>query len=374
MSTGGGILQNLWTTFLTILVYLSSFLGLTPSAATGGAQGSAPSYGGGSPITPAVVNYASGVEVMAYYMERTPGDMQPYNSLLKASPALTTIIPFSYNADATGRISGTVNQRMLALARARGLKVLALVHNAGDGRFSASTAHALLGTAWSRRTVIENVYDLLVHNGFDGVNIDLENVPTGDRANLTAFFRDLSARLRPDHFLVTASLPAKTYDDHASSWSGAYDYAALVPYLDLALLMTYDEHSAGGHPGPVASFGWVERVIGYAESVFSPQRIVLGVPAYGYAWSGVTGKAITHGQAASLLVSRGITPSWDAWAQVPYFQYNDQGLLHNVWYENGASAAVKAALARRHGLRGVAVWRLGSEDPAVWSEIARLWQ
>ena len=366
-------MQSLVSTFLAVLVYLSSMIGLTPAADHSGSALAPPPQATGlveqAPSGPPV-NYPGATEVMGYYAERFSGDPAAYASLREAAPSLTSVAAFSYRVNAAGRISGTLNRRMFTLARARGLKVLALVHNAGKGTFDSGVAHAMLANPLARQRAIDGLADLLVQNGLDGVNLDLEGIPASDRALFTAFVRDLSARLRPKHFLLTASLPAKTGDDPGSSWSGAYDYRALSPYLDQVVLMTYDEHVAGGQPGPVASLAWVDSVVRYAVTAFPRQKIILGIPAYGYVWSSRGDKAITFGQAASLIRRYGVTPAWDYAAQVPHFQYTQAGATYRVWYENNRSAAAKAALVRRYGLRGVAVWRLGYEDPALWNSLA----
>lgn len=364
-------MQSILPTLMAVLVYLASFFGLTPGG--GGASGGTyipPTAGQTYAPTAPAVSYPGATEVMAYYAERTPGDAAPYQSLARAAGALTTVIPFSYQVNYAGAITGRVNSRMLSLARARGLKVLALVHNAGSGRFDSGAVHAFLANPMARQRAIDQLYTLLVQTGLDGVNLDLEGVPPQDRWNLTAFVQALATRLRPRHFLVTASLPAKTYDDRNSRWAGAYDYRALSPYLDQVILMTYDEHIAGGAPGPVASYTWVDKVVRYAASVFPRQKIVLGLPSYGYAWSSRGDRAVTFSQVGSLLKQYGVSPSWDYAAQVPYFRYYRDGVLYRVWYENSRSAAQKAALVKKYGLRGVAVWKLGYEDPALWTALA----
>lgn len=365
--------QSLLPTLLAVLFYLGSLLGVTPGGGTDrSAEGNYPPPSAVQPVAPIPpVSYPGATEVMAYYAELRAGDPAPLRSLSQAARALTTVIPFAYRIDAAGNISGRIDRRLLTLARANGLKVLALVHNAGTGRFDAGTAHALLTNPLARQRAIDQLYTLLIQSGLDGVNLDLENVPARDRWFLTSFVRDLAAKLRPRHFLLTASLPAKLKDDRKSSWSGAYDYQALNPYLDQVVLMTYDEHVPGGQPGPVASYGWVDRVVRYAVTAFPRQKIVLGIPAYGYVWSSRGDRAVNYGQVASLIKRNGVSPVWDHRAQVPYFQYSQAGYTHRVWYENNRSAALKASLVKTHGLRGVAVWRLGNEDPALWAALAQ---
>ena len=42
---------------------------------------------------------------------------------------------------------------------------------------------------------------------------------------------------------------------------------------------------------------------------------------------------------------------------------------HEVWIEEHESAVARLALAERHGVGGVALWRLGHEEARVWSAL-----
>jgi len=44
---------------------------------------------------------------------------------------------------------------------------------------------------------------------------------------------------------------------------------------------------------------------------------------------------------------------------------------HEVWLEGNASAAARLPLADRYRTSGVALWRLGHEDPSLWTLIER---
>ncbi|MGE5530032.1 MAG: glycosyl hydrolase family 18 protein [Patescibacteria group bacterium] len=362
-------MQGIWSTLLAILVYLGTMAGVVPAAGTGaGYYPPATGLPGGSATrSPA---YAGGREIMAYYAKRRADDDLPYQALNRATGMLTTVIPQAYRIDGSGRISGAPDRRAYALARARGLKVVALVQNTGNSGFDAGAVHALLADPMARARAVNGLYNLVIQYGLDGVNLDLENVPPGDRDRLTSFIRELAARLRPGRFLFAASLPAKIRDERGSSWSGAYDYHAIGPYLDQAVIMAYDEHVPGGAPGPVASLGWVDAVLRYAVTAFPRQKLVLGLPAYGYVFSARGSWAVNHAQAVSLAARAGASPAWDYRAQVPFFVYTGQGIRHTVYYEDNRSVALKAGLAARYGLRGVAVWRLGYEDPGLWRAIA----
>ena len=188
----------------------------------------------------------------------------------------------------------------------------------------------MLTNSASRSRAINGIARILVEKGYQGVNIDFENVPARDRYYLTAFFSELADELRPRHLMVTASVPAKTYDDHSSSQSGAYDYGALSPFLDQVMIMTYDEHYSGGSPGPVASYPWVEKVIRYSLNYIPNNKIVVGIAAYGYDWSWSSGKALQYNAIQNLIHKYKIVPKWHSIYKVPYFTYRSWGVTHQV--------------------------------------------
>jgi spore germination protein len=174
---------------------------------------------------------------------------------------------------------------------------------------------------------------------------------------------DLTALFHENGYYVTLSVPAETADEPSNGWTGAYDYRALGRAADLIMIMAYDEHSVGSSAGPIADPHWVEAVIRYASRTVDPAKVILGLPAYGYDWP-------ADGAPATAI-------SWWQWQQlvehydpqspgVGHLQYWDQGVLHEVYYENLASFLDSLRLAVGYNLRGIVLWRLGIEDPSIW--------
>lgn len=351
--------------------------GLIKSLITIAAYILAQGKGSAAPPLPSGTSAPAGSRaVIGYYSEYYPGDKRPYEALKARSGSLTAIAPFSYFLDGSGNLTGVHPTKAVTLAKARGLKVLALVHNhTRSGGFSSGTVHRMLTNPTARGRAVAKLLSLVQTQGYHGVNLDLENIPAKDRHYYTAFVRELAQALRPRGYLVTASVPAKTGDERYNNWSGAFDYAALAPWLDQIMLMTYDEHSSYGKPGPVASLPWVERVVDYARSVIPSRKIVIGLAGYGYDWVvGRTGaKAREFPEIQSLADRFGLTPRWNESLKVPYLRYYSGGKQRVIWYENNWSAAYKLELVNRYNLGGVALWRLGGEDPRLWPLIeARL--
>src|SRR5205814_95633 len=58
--------------------------------------------------------------------------------------------------------------------------------------------------------------------------------------------------------------------------------------------------------------------------------------------------------------------------QAPHVTYVNNGVSHDLWYENRQSFEAKIGFIQQRGLAGFAVWRLGQEDPGIWPSLAGL--
>lgn len=320
---------------------------------------------------PAVSAPSATRSVVGYYTVNFSGDRSSYDVLKAQTGALTAIAPFSYSVSRTGKVTGNHFSDAMKLVRDNGLKSLALVHNISGSNFSKSEVSALLNSAPARAAAVKNITNILTDRGYDGVNIDFENVPPGDRAVLTKFMKELAAALKPKGLLVTMSVPAKHTDSSKSAWVGAFDYRALGEICDQVMLMTYDEHTSGTGAGPVASAPWVEKVIKYAVSQIPRHKVLMGIAAYGYDWNTQTNKAraVSYSQAMNTASKNGVRVGWDDRAQVPSYSYKSGGVTRRVYFESADSLKIKLKLVERYDIGGIAIWRLGQEDDASWRVI-----
>lgn len=294
------------------------------------------------------------------------GDSSSYNSLTANTSTIDEIASLTYVTDGYGNISGQVPTNQITFANNNGIKTLAMISNNFDGNI----AKTLLESPSNRQALINNILNASKINGYKGVNVDLEGIYYYDRSYLTTFMSELYSTLNPQGFYVTIAVPAKTSDSPTASWSGAYDYAALAKYSDQVVLMTYDEHYPGGTPGSIASIGWVENVIKYAVTVIPKEKLLLGTAAYGYDWSSNGTKAYGISSIYNLASTHGAVIKWDSVSQSPYFTYTDaSSVSHTVWFENAQSLNYKLDLVNSYNVSGIAIWRLGLENPDYWTSI-----
>ena len=320
----------------------------------------------------------TGSQVWGYYVEDWA--LSSWSSFAANADRLTGVVPWAFSLDGSGNIrladqlSGAQLAQVLQHAGAAGLKTHLLVQNFRDGAFDRTAVHRLLNDPQARRRPADGLVQQARNWGAAGIHLDLENVPPEDRGALTTFVQELAARLHQEGLELSMALPGKTADRPSHAWSGAFDYPALAPHLDWVVLMTYDQHSRTGSPGPIAAAPWVEAVVQYAlASGFSPERVLLGLAGYGYDWPREgTARSLTHPQVMALFeeqrrLTPGLTLRWDGTAKSPYFHY---GSGNQVWFENRESHGAKLQIASRYGLAGVALWRLGQEDPDSWTLLA----
>jgi spore germination protein YaaH len=90
----------------------------------------------------------------------------------------------------------------------------------------------------------------------------------------------------------------------------------------------------------------------------------MGVAGYGYDWPRAgKGRAVTYNSAMDTARKNGATIHWDAKAKAPYYRY---GNGRQVWFESKQSLSYKLAIVNKFSLAGIAIWRLGQEDPGYW--------
>ncbi len=351
---------------------------ITPPAASGaGAIPSSPSTVQNPVVNPVPQTPEVRKMVLGYYVKDWEQDNSSFNSVRNYGDSLTSLALFSFAVDEKGNLNGKNDLEAITLARQKNLKIYALIHNIYFGQWpkSPNVAKAVLANPEVRTTTVNNIVSLVKRNGYDGVNIDIENINPADRDNYTSFVRELSSRLKPDGYTISLSVGAKERDDPKNTWSWPWDYQALEPLVDYLAIMAYDEHNYGSGPGPVASVGMVERVIKYALSVLPKEKILLGLAAYGFDWTQDRVLAPEYLSFSKILERAKLfnTPIlWDEVSRTPYYRYNVNGLNHEVWFENAWSTAAKVELVQKYDLAGVAIWRLGFEDPAGWTYLKKL--
>ena len=123
----------------------------------------------------------------------------------------------------------------------------------------------------------------------------------------------------------------------------------------------------------VAPLNRVREVVEYALTRISASKLFLGVPTYGYDWTlpyvrgGAGAPSLSPVEATQIAVERGAEILYDETAQAPWFRYlDDDGRLHEVWFEDARSISAKLRLAEELNLYGIGYWNSMRRFPQNW--------
>lgn len=302
--------------------------------------------------------------VLGYYENPWVGQDEStgsYPSMKAFSKSLSSIGPFWYKVAKDGSIETKENLAVYEEARSLGLKVYPLVTNIREATDN------ILGNADIRKIATDNLVNLVKEKNYDGINIDFELLAPSHRDNLTAFMQELYPKLKALNKTVIISVFPQV--EIHESVSGAYDYPKLSQYADYLQIMTYDNHWSTSAPGAIAPIDWYEKNIQYAVEHCGADKVLVGVSAYGYDWDkNNKGETITYPNAIVLADKKGAEIKYDETVQAPYFKYDD----HEVWFENARSVAAKLNVVAKYKPAGIAIWRMGQEQPEIWQEIDKI--
>ena len=287
------------------------------------------------------------------------------DSTLNATlPYLTFLSPFSYRSDTLGNLTPTFRLDTALSAAQETANLLTLTNLLEEGGFSSQIAHAILTDQTVQDTFLENTEALLRQGGWYGVNVDFEYIYPFDRESYNQFLGRLTERMHRLGYIVVTALAPKLSEDQQGLLYTAHDYAFHGRTADYVVLMTYEWGYIRGPAMAVAPINKVRQVLDYATSVIPAEKILMGVPNYGYDWTrpfaqGTSARPLTNVEAVTLAGQVGASIQFDQVAQSPFFRYRGTGgKQHEVWFEDARSLRAKYTLVNEYGLAGVSFWNL----------------
>ena len=291
--------------------------------------------------------------------------------------------PVWYQLDAAAdgsinRYGGACDGVLVAEAHAGGTLVLPLINNYYEGvGFDATPVSTVAHSPTLRAAHVATLVSETLACGYDGIDLDYESLNgEDDREPFSLLVEELAAALHAQGKLLSVTVHPKTSEP--GSWKGpqAQDWSRIGAAADRFRVMTYSYHWSTSGPGPIAPLFWVEEVIRFAVQEVDPHEVYMGIHFYGLDWGEGPAESLVWEEVQDLLTAQGAERQWTARdgsnqpVAEPWLTYTVGSTAHEVWYADGESVAARLPLVARYGLGGIAVWRLGGEDPAAWGAIA----
>lgn len=282
-------------------------------------------------------------------------------------PYLSSLSVFSYGFTTAGDLVPPAldDSFMIDAALRSGVRpVLTLTPLGPDGNFNNALITAVVNNQEARDNLLNNLLATVQAKNFQGVDIDFEYIRPEDRVPFAGFVAEVRNFLAPYGYHVSVALAPKTSDTQAGLLYEGKDYGLLGEAADSVLLMTYEWGYTYGPPMAVAPLDKVRQVVEYAVTRITPSKIDLGIPNYGYDWTlpFVQGSSrattVSNLEAVRIAVEAGVPIQFDEVAMSPFFRYEKDGQLHEVWFEDVRSYREKFSLLPAYGLRGMGYWQI----------------
>ena len=298
---------------------------------------------------------------------------------LEAAAAADTVdeVDFDwYHTQADGSVTAEdEDPDLVGAARDHDLNLFATVTNStsSGSAFSRDLAAAVLASPDRRQRFIDDLVTLVKDMGYDGVDLDWEDLRPADRDRFSALVEDLADALHAeDRFLSIAVMP-KTSEPGEWDNQKYADWSRIGKAVDEFKIMTYSYSGPWGDPGPQAPLEWIDRVLTFAERKVPPSKVFMGVPFYGFDWHGGSVATVSGHRGASLAQTHDATVSRDASSQEATMTFTDGGETHTVYFQDEKAVAAKlAALRADHpDIAGISIWVMGQEASGFWPLITR---
>ncbi|MBU3805128.1 MAG: hypothetical protein H9872_10285 [Candidatus Cellulosilyticum pullistercoris] len=229
----------------------------------------------------------------------------------------------------------------------------------------------ILSSTNKRQYVIDQVIQYARTYGFDGINIDIENIQTETSDVWVQFMRELYPQLKAQGLIVSVDVYMP------SEWSNHYEREKVAASSDYFMVMAYDQHWSGSEEaGSVSEIPWVENGIQKNLEEVPKEKLVLGIPFYTRLWiersNGLNVKSYSMASIQEVISSWGVLPIYDEASGQNYVEHVQEDGIYKVWLEDYESISKRIALMEKYELAGYGAWRLGYETSDIWDILKKV--
>jgi cellulose synthase/poly-beta-1,6-N-acetylglucosamine synthase-like glycosyltransferase/peptidoglycan/xylan/chitin deacetylase (PgdA/CDA1 family)/spore germination protein YaaH len=302
---------------------------------------------------------------LAFYIN---GDPYSYASLQEHAAQITHVCPeWMTVTDGMGDLQIDADTRVSKLAGNKGIALMPLLTNlVGDTWQPEAIENLAHGPADRQDRFIQSVLSTLRNAKASGVVVDWQQIDPAYKKDITKFIDKFADALHDDNKeLWLCVQPGQELD--------YIDFDALADNVDRFVAMLFDETSDTDPPGPLASRSWFEGWVRVLLEGSDTKQWIIAIGSYGYDWTigGKKAELISFSEAMSRANDAEIKsvdvrgPSYS-----PYFYFQDEDKEHAVWFLDTVTFLNQVREVRDQKAGGFALYRLGSEDPAIWDALA----
>jgi cellulose synthase/poly-beta-1,6-N-acetylglucosamine synthase-like glycosyltransferase/peptidoglycan/xylan/chitin deacetylase (PgdA/CDA1 family)/spore germination protein YaaH len=295
-----------------------------------------------------------------------PWEPQAYNSLQDHIGKLDMVVSEGFtitpNADT---ITAKMDTGLLNLNKKYHKPILVSItnyinFNNASGAFDREDVIRISKNKQARANFIGSIIKQLNKYKLKGINLAFDDIQNRNTPEYNAFEQELYNTLHAQGFLVTQNVIP---DDEQ------YDLKKLQKFNDFLFVMALDQHNEQSNAGDISNQRWVEEILDRVCAIVPSEKVILTVAGGGYDWpENSIGKSIGYQQAISTAQENGKKIIYDPTSANLHYQYFDKDSLeHSIYFTDAATNFNVIRMADDWATGGVALWRLGAEDPRLWT-------
>ena len=302
---------------------------------------------------------------LAFY---TNGDPYSYTSLEEHAALITHLCPeWMTVVNGFGDVQIDADSRLPKFCATKGIALMPLLTNlVGDTWQPEAIENLAHGPADRQERFFAKVVAALRDAKAKGVVIDWEQIDPAYKKDITAFIdRFCDALHNDDKELWLSVQPGQELD--------YIDFDELSDNVDRFVASLFDETSDVDLPGPLATRSWFEGWLHVLLEGSDSKQWIITVGSYGYDWT-IGGKkaelisfpeAMSRANNAEIESAEVTGPNYN-----PFFYFEEDDKEHAVWFLDVVTFLNELREVRDQKAGGFALYRLGTEDPAIWDALA----
>lgn len=245
--------------------------------------------------------------------------------------------------------------------------------------FGSSNLTTFLTNSTAKQTLITNLINTIQSRGAHGVNIDFEGLPSSQKTNFANFMVDLANQMH-------AAIPGSEVSSvlYAVDWNNVFDFSIMLPAVDYFVIMGYDYYYPGssntGPNDPLYQFGTSynvslsKTITDYINAGCSKDRLLLGLPYYGFQWetvdSNIPSSTTANGIARTYTLVKdntsgnysAVNHNFDNDSYTDIYVYQQGGVWKQCYITEKDAFRKRLQHINNTDIAGIGIWALGYDD------------
>ncbi|MFZ4115186.1 MAG: polysaccharide deacetylase family protein [Chthoniobacterales bacterium] len=296
-------------------------------------------------------------------------DPQSIFSLKHHADYLTHVATDWFNiVGVEGELVETPSEEIRSLCTRKNLGLLPTLKNIDGKTWQPEAIEGLFKASQEEQDIFLNHLLNRMPPGAMGLLIDWNELDPSYRAEINELLLHLGQKLHESHYEFWITISAEKAET-------IYDLQALSDVADHFVLTLYDENSEPDEAGPVAEQDWVEEELHEIMRYGKPAQWIAGLGAYGLDWN-ETKETVETLSFVDVMARANLSTAEHVSVEPPHFSPSfhylsgpDEKEEHEICFLDAITFFNQLQTIAPYHLGGIAIDRLGEEDPGVWQAL-----